>query len=302
MYGYYEDKDLSCYIYAPNVEELSDDLRECIESNKSYPLHINIFKYCKSVEEVNAAMEQFKTDTLNKHNFRWCVVGLENDLPCERWEGHYFPVSEFSKKSFRDISLELSYLTEKGVWWDYANRYERQDLVEGFEKVIFLDIDGVLNRDDGKEYFVDEFLENLAAIVKKTGAEIILSSSWRHAFLVWAQQGFPEVEEYGGKLLYQTLAKYGLHLSGTTPEIFNGPDGRPFEIRTWLSNKPDVRRFVILDDEEFWKWNWLWPHVVTTCDWEEIEVERDGKRRRKRVRKCGLTKAKMERAIAILSE
>ena len=37
-------------------------------------------------------------------------------------------------------------------------------------KVIFLDIDGVLNRDDGKDYFVDEFLENLAAIVKETGA------------------------------------------------------------------------------------------------------------------------------------
>ena len=84
MYGYYEDKDLSCFIYAPNAEELSDDLRECIESNKGYPLHINSFKYCKSVEEVNAAMEQFKTDSLNKHNFRWCVVGLENDLPCER--------------------------------------------------------------------------------------------------------------------------------------------------------------------------------------------------------------------------
>ncbi len=47
------------------------------------------------------------------------------------------------------------------------------------EKVIFLDIDGVLNRDDGGVKIEEEFVKRLAHIVEETEAEIILSSSWR---------------------------------------------------------------------------------------------------------------------------
>ena len=62
--------------------------------------------------------------------------------------------------------------------------------------------------------------------------------------------------------LLEKLDMYGIKIPGITPRYFNGPDGRPFEIRSWLCHRPEVENFVILDDETFWRWNWLQPHVV----------------------------------------
>lgn len=46
-------------------------------------------------------------------------------------------------------------------------------------KVIFLDIDGVLNTNSDRN-ISDEKLIFLSELVSKTGAEIVLSSSWRN--------------------------------------------------------------------------------------------------------------------------
>lgn len=52
-------------------------------------------------------------------------------------------------------------------------------------KVIFLDIDGVLNCNNTTEIFLgitgieDRLVEKLRAIVNATGAEIVLVSTWR---------------------------------------------------------------------------------------------------------------------------
>ena len=67
------------------------------------------------------------------------------------------------------------------------------------QKIIFLDIDGVLNSmelfDKLEESNIEPFmgidvdednLEQLRYIVEKTGAQIVLSSSWRHA---WHEKG-----------------------------------------------------------------------------------------------------------------
>lgn len=44
-------------------------------------------------------------------------------------------------------------------------------------KVIFLDIDGVLNQDNGGPKIEECFVKRLAYIVEETGAELVLSSS-----------------------------------------------------------------------------------------------------------------------------
>ena len=82
-----------------------------------------------------------------------------------------------------------------------------------------------------------------------------------------------------------------------TPTICNGPDGRPLEIRTWLSRRPEVSKFVILDDEDFWNWGWMKPLVVTTSYIPAIE--RDNKIAK---RVCGLDAKFAYQAIQILNE
>lgn len=75
-----------------------------------------------------------------------------------------------------------------GAWWEdeYADLIKHEQLVEHeIKKVIFLDIDGVLN-DEGLRYdeghIIDnQFVLNLRRIIDKTGAEIVLTSSWRYS-------------------------------------------------------------------------------------------------------------------------
>ena len=88
-------------------------------------------------------------------------------------------------------------------------------------KVIFLDIDGVLN-DEGDErekgvVIEPYFVQNLFQIVDKTGAEIILSSSWRYSYGAYAQKGFPgDNKDLEDLLQAQILKSEGKH--GTVTE------------------------------------------------------------------------------------
>lgn len=63
--------------------------------------------------------------------------------------------------------LNRERLTRRKVWRN------------GPQKVIFLDIDDGLNTDSGGPKIEERFVKRLAHIVQETGAEIILSSSWR---------------------------------------------------------------------------------------------------------------------------
>jgi len=125
-------------------------------------------------------------------------------------------------------------------------------------KVIFLDVDGVLNStEDMMEYLkrtgkksaglYDEVepraLKLFKEIVDKTGAEIVVSSSWRYG---WTHKHL----ELGGELiikLKEELEKVGLKILDTTP-ILHGVH-RGDEIRDWLERHPEVESFIILDDD-----------------------------------------------------
>ncbi len=120
-------------------------------------------------------------------------------------------------------------------------------------KIIFLDIDGVLNSD---EYFetlqpvsaelddIDESkVQLLKEIVDRTEAQIVLSSTWRGM-----QHDNIETCNKMYKYLIDTLNKYGLSIVSETP-ILN--HRRPEEIATWVDENigHDGMIFISLDDD-----------------------------------------------------
>ena len=116
-------------------------------------------------------------------------------------------------------------------------------------KVIFLDVDGVLN--SARDYYsielsTDSHLELLKELIDRTGAKIVLSSSWRMGLSIRGN-------------LVQRLADYNLEIYDTTPVLYFEGRKRGDEIRAWLDKHEDVVNFVILDDEsdmcEFTKTN-----------------------------------------------
>ena len=112
-------------------------------------------------------------------------------------------------------------------------------------KVIFLDIDGVLNSDEyfekirnldiqGIEQEVDiEKIKLLKKAINETGAKVVLSSSWRNT--------------RNGQQLKELLSNYEICVD-STPFIQNK---RGLEIKQWLSEHQCIEDFVILDDEVF---------------------------------------------------
>ena len=108
-------------------------------------------------------------------------------------------------------------------------------------KVIFLDVDGVLNSSsDGYSIKLrtDSHLILLKYIVENTGARIVLSSSWRIGITK------------ASKNLLKRLGEYGLKIMDSTP-VLPSSSCRGDEIRQWLNySNYVIERFVILDDED----------------------------------------------------
>ena len=106
-------------------------------------------------------------------------------------------------------------------------------------KVIFLDVDGVLNSDEFFENNTDDSYIDVKAVklvkkvIEETGAKIVVSSSFRY------NQAFQEIQEI--------LLRNGI-LFEKTPFINNE---RGKEIKKWLSEKSDIEDYVILDDDIF---------------------------------------------------
>ena len=125
---------------------------------------------------------------------------------------------------------------------------------------------------------------------KKTGAEIVLSSSWRGAYASYVN---PE-NNYQNKevaLLISLLDKYHLNIIDVTLDLTSSPYARPLEIRAWLLEQGNLERFLILDDEVFWAWNWLADYFVCTTHLNDKG-------------KCvyGMTDEDAEKAIEILNK
>jgi hypothetical protein len=124
-------------------------------------------------------------------------------------------------------------------------------------KVIFLDVDGVLNSevsreqernnfDNWMEHEVSEMhVNNLKKIVDATGAQIVLSSSWRFDHPKATGRDF--IADPLMKVLDRKLKAVGLDIIDVTPDLRGKIRGA--EIQDWLDRHSEVERFVILDDD-----------------------------------------------------
>ena len=117
-------------------------------------------------------------------------------------------------------------------------------------KVIFLDVDGVLNSVEtttlcyGFVGIDDEKVAKLRRIVEATGAQIVLSSSWKHD---WEPLDKDKQNKYGD-YLDQKLKKHLLSAVDKTSEA--NSECRGEGIIEWVGTH-EVDSFIILDDEWF---------------------------------------------------
>jgi len=160
-------------------------------------------------------------------------------------------------------------------------------------KVIFLDIDGILNvmatnRDQYGDIFRTEFVSNLARIVRETGAKIVISSAWRMSGLevmreMWLKRG---------------LAGEVIDVTPVIPPIEEGKcvfkKVRGMEIMKWVLDEvtPAMKPFsyVILDDDTDMLDSQL-PYFLQCSELKDEDA----------VHGYGLTKRITERAIEILN-
>ena len=159
-------------------------------------------------------------------------------------------------------------------------------------KVIFLDIDGVLNCRTSKSYCHDDIcgvitgidsdkVRRLAKIVEATGAEIVLSSDWKDGWSKYYTSSKPSHAKYLDNHLYK---KGRLTIKDKTPNTSKGSWYRGDEILTYLRSHQDITDYVILDDTFF--------EDFSTKEIEEHLVLTNYK--------LGLTDSDVDRAISIL--
>lgn len=156
-------------------------------------------------------------------------------------------------------------------------------------KIIFLDIDGVLN---SAEFFArrhkatglmqggsrpqsinPDALRRLERLVEETGAEIVVSSTWR----------IGRTKQDLQKLLRMAGFKYWNLIIGRTPTTNSFNERRGREIKLWLDQHvgEEEPRFVILDDDS--DMDELLDHLVKSAN------------------KRGLTDEEVDAAVAMLN-
>lgn len=130
---------------------------------------------------------------------------------------------------------------------------------DGPNVVIFLDIDGVMNTKSSRKLkFSDatgglvlndlppkELCDNLQSLVRSTGCQIVLSSTWR-------------LEPRKVAELEPLFAEYGLAISGSTPDLEKACKGdRVDEIMLWLQEADGdaPSAWVAIDDLDLLKMN-----------------------------------------------
>ena len=131
-------------------------------------------------------------------------------------------------------------------------------------KVIFLDIDGVVNCYDTKERAPSKvvgveqrLITHIKEIVDATGAKLVLSSTWRKD---WA---FDLLDGIDWRYLRDEFAKQDLYFMDYTPSRRDSHRGE--EIKEWLeSTEYDVESYVVIDDEMFDIWDLHDGHMVQT--------------------------------------
>ena len=145
-------------------------------------------------------------------------------------------------------------------------------------KIIFLDIDGVLNCEQGYEdgfciytqitnptstkktyqSFYPPAKEYLNKLIKETGAKIVVSSTWRISGIKWLQDVW-RMEEMEGEIIDIT-PKLHLHTGYSVvrgQEIRDWLRGKGYwtidydkELQRTYSDKSGIENYIIIDDDQ----------------------------------------------------
>jgi len=131
-------------------------------------------------------------------------------------------------------------------------------------KVIFLDFDGVLNhrgyllslrdrdRVGGDDDINPDAVAKLNRLIQFTGAQVVVSSSWRHGRDIESLQELLESRGFAGKVISKTpmwLEPEEIDQIDKGYRAKFGDSGeRGHEIRAWLANNSGVESFIVFDD------------------------------------------------------
>jgi hypothetical protein len=117
------------------------------------------------------------------------------------------------------------------------------------DRVLFLDIDGVLNipqdrmHPDPDRCLTPALLSRLDLFIQETNCSVVISSSWRYRHTLDS--------------LREIFAKYGFTFTNSivdfTPDLASkawNSVPRGLEIDNWLKEHPEVTHYAILDDTD----------------------------------------------------
>lgn len=174
--------------------------------------------------------------------------------------------SESTCDSWQSLSTNASVSTSSSRSPKVSRKMAEQ------HKIIFLDVDGVLHAANyAKVSFDKPCMEALAYIQKETGAEIVLSSTWR----LWEGKT-------GRDAVDKALKRFGIPKTvGQTPDL-KGKAGRSEEIMQYINRLKAPPNWIALDDMDMT--NELGGRMILTPP------------------KIGLTMKLARRAVAVLND
>lgn len=108
-------------------------------------------------------------------------------------------------------------------------------------RIIFLDIDGVLNNDNyiyhyGNNYIDNNLLNLFVAILKSTKSELVLSCGWK-------------LNEFKLKTFIDKLSKFEINILDIINSNKDGWINTQEEIEKWLKNHPQVSRYCVVSSD-----------------------------------------------------
>lgn len=156
-------------------------------------------------------------------------------------------------------------------------------------KVLFLDIDGVINTVGGElglrhclgldpeeeglikqyEAFDPACLYYLRSIVKDTDCKIVISSTWRHGETVESMKSW-----FSCPVIREAIIDYTPSFDSLShPELRDrrGRVQRGDEIKYWLDQHPEVTRYAVLDDDS--DMDVVQKNFFKTCSWDGLKCD-----------------------------
>ena len=160
-------------------------------------------------------------------------------------------------------------------------------------KIIFLDVDGVLNcrgtkaRCEGFTGIDKKKVALLKQIINSTDAKVVLSSTWRLGY-VKSYDGYDNMQ-HSKKYLERKLREQDIFVYGVTPDLGRMGYLRAEEIKAWIMKQSEeITNIVIMDDEDF-----MWDKHNLTRYWVQSSYDdRNG----------GINQEHVDKAIRILNE